>query len=111
MSRRYWSSDPSSYPDFLPGVTAIRGAAPWVLRRGWVAARSRDVIDPAGPPGAGSRSSRIACSRSANTLEDSMPPDLRQPRNVVRRIRPVAVVHEHRAAAQQRIGDEAPVPT
>src|SRR5215216_2401401 len=87
MSRRYWSSDPSSYDDFLRWVAGIR-------RRLLASRRCGGRVD------AGGRCEERGTSM--NTLTEPMPADIGEPREAVRGVGGVTVVDEHRLAANER---------
>src|ERR671929_570837 len=98
MSRRYWSSDPSSYDDFLCDGTAIRTAAPAsgqhdrAGQRGWALRTTNDERE------------------LADASTNAAPPDVRDPGELVRRVSLVAVIDNQRPALHQGIRNEAPVP-
>src|SRR2546423_3325558 len=99
MSRRYWSSEPSSNEDFLLfGVVAIRGrflgtaASPRRVTRG------------------GARGPTMSwCLISMHALAEPHPTDVGQP-GEISRVGSEAEVHDLRTPTQQRVGDEAPIP-
>src|SRR5919109_3595819 len=99
MSRRYWSSDPSSYEDFRcgVGVPLIRAPAP--------SARDscRDM------PREGRR--RVGAPfLSLYPFSEPLPPNSSEPGEAFRGVGSIAVVDHERATLDERVRYEAPVP-
>src|SRR5689334_21144009 len=85
MSRRYWSSEPSSDADFLfDELAAIRPTR-----------AMRDVP--------------CDCIASAHPLAEASPANAGEPRRGLRAVWCVAVIHDQRTPADVPGGDEAPV--
>src|SRR5687768_14567059 len=93
MSRRYWSSDPSSYDDFRCVVTPIRAPAP---RCDLAARGTRGIADDDSGP-------------SVNAFSKAPPPDVGEPRNSMRWLTRIAVIHDERLAFHQGVWHEAPI--
>src|SRR5919108_3779746 len=93
MSRRYWSSDPSSYDDFLCVVTPIRAPAP---RCDLTARGTRGVTDDDSGP-------------SVNAFSKAPPPDIGEPRKSMRGLTRVTVIDDEWLTLHQTVGDEAPI--
>src|SRR5688500_3907393 len=93
MSRRYWSRDPSSYDDFRCVVTPIRAPAP---RCDLAARGTRGIADDDSGP-------------SVNAFSKAPPPDVGDPRNSMRWLTRIAVIHDERLAFHQGVWHEAPI--
>src|SRR6185437_9482436 len=125
MSRRYWSNEPSSYDDFLLPVAAIRTAAPCAAgheaRAGEWSARTGGTSRSGGNDGAiesnegnGRTRGRAAGSSCevelSNPLTQPRPADVREPGQRVYGIGRIAVINHHRAALEQGVRNEPPIP-
>src|SRR6185312_2416693 len=120
MSRRYWSNEPSSYDDFLLPVAAIRTAAPCAAgpeaRDGeWSAHGRNDQVRRERWGDRVERRERTNAGSScgvglSNPLTQPRPADVREPGKRVYGIGRIAVINHHRAALEQGVRNEAPIP-
>src|SRR5438046_10528426 len=115
MSRRYWSSEPSSYEDFfvtggmrttgtgtrLGRVRVRRGTATETTYLKKHTARQDEPIAP------GLRSIVV---QLVDALAQAIPPDPGEPRESMCRVGSVAVVDDEGTTLHERVGEEAPVP-
>src|SRR5688572_284730 len=100
MSRRYWSSEPSSYADFRcgPGVPLIREPAFFSSRDSTrdEACEGRRRVD--------------ALFLSVYPFSEPLPSNSREPGKALRGVRCIAVVDHERATLDQRVRYKAPIP-
>src|SRR5918997_4273388 len=100
MSRRYWSSDPSSYADFRcePGVPLMRAPAFFSSRDSTRddACEGRRRVGP--------------FFLSVYPFSEPLPSNSREPGEALRGIRRIAVVDHERATLDERVRHETPIP-
>src|SRR5918992_3788940 len=99
MSRRYWSSDPSSYEDFRCGLGFPLIRAPAPSARDSCRDETREGRRRDGAP-----------FLSLNRFSEPLPPNSREPGEAFRGVRCIAVVDRERATLDERVRHEAPVP-
>src|SRR5687767_7944167 len=100
MSRRYWSSDPSSYADFRcgPGVPLIR-------EPGFFSSR-----DSTRDEACDERRRVDARFLSVYPFSEPLPSNSREPGEALRGVRRIAVVDHERATLDERVRHETPIP-